>query len=63
MGKTKKVAGADQPIVGIEIVVEIVVVQIPTLAVPVEVPHVTVAVRVLPEICKTSSMPLPLEYS
>jgi hypothetical protein len=53
MGKIKKVAGTDEPIVGVEVVAEPVVVQIPTLAIPVQVPHVAVAVRVLPDkLCK-----------
>ena len=48
-GKTKRVAGGDQPVVGVEIVVEPVVVQVPAIAIPVEVPHVAIAVRALPE--------------
>ena len=63
MGKTKRVAGTDQPIVGVEIVVEPVVVQVPATIVEVEVPHVAIAVRVLPEMRKMLSMPLPFEYS
>ena len=61
MEKTKKVAGGDEPVVRVEIVVEPVVVQVPALAIPVEVPHVAVVIRVHPEICKTPPMPLPLE--
>ena len=49
MGKTKRVAGADELIVGVEIVLEPVVVQIPAIAIPVEVPHVAVAVRTQPD--------------
>jgi len=49
VGKTKKVAGKNEAIVGVEIVVEPVVVQIPPLAIPVEVPHVAVAIRIQPD--------------
>ena len=49
MGKTKRVAGGDEPIVGVEVVLEPVVVQVPALAIPVEVPHVAVAIRALPD--------------
>lgn len=49
MGKTKRVAGADEPIVGVEIVLKPVVVQVPALAIPVEIPRVAVAVRALPD--------------
>jgi len=49
MGKTKRVAGADEPIAGIEVVAEPIIVQVPVLAIPVEVPHVAVAIRVLPD--------------
>ncbi len=49
MGKTKKIAGGDEPIVGIEVVAEPVVVQVPSLAIPVQIPHVAVAIRTLPD--------------
>ncbi|MEK7080498.1 MAG: hypothetical protein AAB925_01525 [Patescibacteria group bacterium] len=49
MGKTKRVAGADEPTAGVEVVVEPVVVQVPALAIPVKVPHVAVAIRALPD--------------
>ena len=49
MGKTKRVARTDEPIVGVEVVVKPVVVQIPTPATPTEVKHIAVAIRVLPE--------------
>ncbi len=48
MGKIKRVAGGDEPVVGSEVAVEPVVVQVPALAIPVEVPHVAVAIRALP---------------
>jgi len=48
MGKIKKVARSDEPIVRVEIVLEPVVVQVPMLAIPVQIPRVAVAVRVLP---------------
>ena len=63
MGKTKRVAGSDEAAIGVEVVVEPIVVQVPPAAIPVEIPHVAVAVRVMPEICKISSMPLPFEIS
>lgn len=64
MGKIKKVAGTDEPIVRVEVVAKPIVVQNPALAIPVEVKHVTVTIRILPDkICKASSIPLPLEYS
>jgi len=49
MGKIKRVAGNDQTVAGIEVVVEPVVVQNPALAIPVGIPHVTVAIRVQPD--------------
>jgi len=49
MGKTKRVAGTDEPVVGVEVVVEPIEVQVPTLAIPVEVRHVAVAIRVHPD--------------
>lgn len=52
MGKTKKIAGTDKTIVGVEVVAEPVVVQIPTLTIPVQVPDVAIAIRVLPDLCK-----------
>ena len=64
MGKIKRVAGDDQPVVGVEVVAQPVVVQNPTVVVPVEVPHVAVEVRIHPdEMCKMLSIPLPFEYS
>lgn len=49
MGKTKKVAGGDEPIVGVEVVLKPVIVQIPLITVPVEIPHAAVTVRALPD--------------
>jgi len=49
MGKTKRVARNDQPIVGVEVVANIVVVQHPLATIPVGVPHVTVAIRIQPD--------------
>ena len=60
MGKTKKVAGGDEPIVGVEVVLEPVVVQAPVLAIPVEAPHKTAATRALPDLGKHQVVLLPL---
>ena len=49
MGKIKRVVGADEPTVGVEIIPKPIVVQIPTLAIPVEIPHVAVAIRAQPD--------------
>ena len=49
MGKIKRVAGNEQAVVGVEVVVEVVVVQNPTIAIPVEIPHIAVAIRVKPD--------------
>lgn len=62
-GRMKKVARTKQTIVTVEIVLKPVEVQIPLLAVPVEVNHIAVAVAIAPVVCKTPSIPLPLEYS
>ena len=62
MGKIKRIAGTDEPAVGVEVIVEIVEVQVPPIAIPVEVRHITVAIRILPDImCKIPSVPPPLE--
>ena len=61
MGKTKRVAGTDETVVGVEIVVEPVIVRVPATIIEVEIPHVAIAIQVLPEICKTSSVPPPFE--
>lgn len=50
MGKIKRVAGTDEPTAGVEVIVEIVEVQIPPVAIPVEVRHVAIAVRIIPDI-------------
>ena len=60
----KRVSGTGKPITGVVIVLEPVEVQVPALAVKVEVSDVAVAVRVLPDqMCKIPSIPLLLEYS
>ena len=43
-------AGTDEPVVGVEVVAEPIEVQAPTLAMPVEVRHVAVAIRVHPDL-------------
>ncbi len=64
MGETKRVARGNEPTIGVEVVVQPVVVQHPAIAIPVEVPHVAVAIRIHPdEICRIPSMPPPFEYS
>ena len=50
MGKTKRVAGADEPVDGAEAALEPAVVQRPPPAEPVEVPHVAIAIRTLPDL-------------
>ena len=60
----KRISGTSQAIIGIEVVLEPVEVEIPALAVPVEVRDVQVAIMVPPDrMYKISSVPLPLEYS
>jgi hypothetical protein len=49
MGKTKKIARGDEPIVRVEVVLKPVVVQIPTATIPVKVERVAVAIRALPK--------------
>jgi len=54
----------DEPIVRVPVVVlEPVEVQLPLLAIPVEIRDLAVAVRVLPKMCKISSMPPLFECS
>jgi len=48
-GKIKKVAEADQPVVGIEVIVEPIVVQVPAIAIPIEIERVAVAIGILPD--------------
>ena len=45
----KRVSGTNEPIVGVPVVLEPVEVQLPPLAVPVEIGHVEVAVAVAPK--------------
>lgn len=47
----KQVSGTEQTIIAIEIVLEPVEVQVPLIAVPVEVRNIAVAVRILPNQC------------
>ena len=49
MGKIKRVAGANEPVVRIKVVVEPVVVQNPAVAIPVEIPRVAVVIRIQPD--------------
>ena len=49
MGKIKKVAGTDEPATGAEVEAEIAEVQVPPVAIPVEVRHVAVTIRVHPD--------------
>lgn len=46
----KRIAGANQPIVGVPVVVEQIEVQNPLLAIPVQVSDVAVTVRVAPTV-------------
>lgn len=61
MGKTKRVATGEETVVAIPIIVEIVQVQVTAIRIAVQVRHVAIAIRVLPEIYKTPSMPPPFE--
>ena len=49
MGKTKKVAEADEAVVGVEVVVDPVEVQVPLLTISVEARHVAVAIGIHPD--------------
>lgn len=59
----KRIARAQQPVVGVEVVLKPVEVQVPPLAVPVEVRDIAVAIAVGPETYRVPSKPLPIEYS
>ena len=59
----KLLAGTQEPIVRVPVVLEPVEVQLPLLAIPVEIRDLAVAVRVLPKMCKISSMPPLFECS
>lgn len=45
----KRLAGDEQTVVGVEVVVEVVVVQNPATTIPVGIPHATIAVRIQPD--------------
>ena len=61
--RTKRVSGTEQAFISVEVVLEPIEVQVPLVAVPVEVRDVPVAVAILPDRSyELSSMPLPLEY-
>ena len=45
----KRFAGANKPVITIEVVIKPVEVQIPTIAIPVEVRHIAVATQINPD--------------
>ncbi len=59
----KKVARTKQTIVVVEVVLKPVEVQVPLLAIPVEVRDIAVVVAIVPVMCKVPSISLPIEYS
>ena len=64
MGKIKKVATGEKPIVVIPIIIEVVQVQVQVaiIRIAVQVRHVAVVIRILPDsMCKILSIPLPFE--
>ena len=63
MRETKRIARADHTIIGVEVVVEPIEVQVPALAIPVQVRDVALAITVTPVMCKVSSQPPSFDYS
>ena len=62
MGKIKKVATGEKPVVVIPIIIEVVQVQVAIIRIAVQVRHVAVVIRILPDsMCKILSIPLPFE--
>ncbi len=59
----KRFSGTNQTIVRVPVIVEPIEVQVPALTIPIEVRDVAVAVGILPDLYKTPSAPLPIEYS
>jgi hypothetical protein len=60
----KLLADAHQTVVGVEVVVEPVPVELPPVVVPVQVRDIEVAVRIAPyALYKIPSVPLPIEFS
>tara|TARA_Y100000310_G_scaffold331270_2_gene404535 strand:- start:633 stop:896 length:264 start_codon:yes stop_codon:yes gene_type:complete len=58
----KTVVGAEQTVVRVEVVLKPIEVQVPVITIPVEVRHITVAIRIPPDIIyKISSMPPSFE--
>jgi len=57
----KRISQAEQTIIGVPVVLKPIEVQDPPIVIPVKIGHVQVAVSITPDLCKISSIPLPVE--